>query len=77
MFDKKVRTAPASPPEPLLSVEERLTKAFAGLCSLVELSVMKSYGILADAEYDQLVAEYMYIDEGSPYSHLRSSEISR
>ncbi len=56
----------ASTSSPLFSVEERLTKALAGLCSTSELSAMNSHGILTNDEYDQLLVAHMYIDEGSP-----------
>ena len=63
---KKPRQAPDSLLKPRLSVEERLTKAFSGLCCLNELSAMNLDGIITKAEHDQLLAERKYIDDDSP-----------
>jgi hypothetical protein len=67
VVNEKPSEAPDSTPEPRLSVEERLTKAFAGLCSPNELSALNLDGIITNADYDQLLAERRYIEEISPF----------
>ena len=57
---------PASTPKPRFTVEEKLTKAFAGLCGYRELLNLACNDVITMKEIEQLCAEHKYIGEDPP-----------